>query len=233
MIIDPHAHIAPQEFIDDVRAGKFAPSLTIEPGEKWDLLVTKSAVLGQERVHKNPLPKETYDLDLRLQHMKDMGVDRQILSVIPPGFYYAIDAGLNKEIAAAFNDKMADLAKRMPGKFSCMATAPLQDPEAAAEELDRAAGLGHIGVEIGSNVAGTNLDDRGFEVFWDTAVSLGFPVFIHPTDVVGVNDRLKDYYLRNFIGNPLDTTIAAACLIFGGVLDRFPGLQFLLSHMGG
>ena len=62
---------------------------------------------------------------------------------------------------------------------------------------------------------------------------LDVPIFIHPSDVMGVNDRLKDYYLRNFIGNPLDTTISMACLIFGGVFDRFPNIKFLVSHTGG
>ncbi len=233
MIIDPHAHIAPQKFIADVRAGKFGSAITIEQSPKWEVLISKGTVLGKERTDVNPLPKEVFDIEMRLEHMKAMGVDRQILSVVPPTMYYGLDAGLNKEIASAFNDALADLAKKMPDKFSCMATVPLQDPQAAADELGRAVGLGHIGVEIGSNVAGKNLDDRGLDVFWEKVVSLDVPVFIHPIDVVGADDRIKDYYLRNFIGNPLDTTIAAACLIFGGVLDRFPNLKFLLAHMGG
>ena len=114
-----------------------------------------------------------------------------------------------------------------------MATVPLQDPEAAASELERAVSLGHIGVEIGSNVAGKNLDDPGLEIFWQKVVSLDIPVLIHPIDVMGFEDRLKDYYLSNLIGNPLDTTIAAACLIFGGIMDRFPSLKIILSHTGG
>ena len=86
---------------------------------------------------------------------------------------------------------------------------------------------------IASNVAGKNLDDPGLDVFWAKADALDMPVFVHPTNVLGSEDRLKDFYLRNFIGNPLDTTIAVACLIFGGVMDRFPNLKFYLSHVGG
>ena len=233
MVIDPHALILPHTFIADVRAGKFGPSLSIEPGSKWELLITRSRILGKDRLHRNPLPVRTYDVALRLLDMDATGVDRQILSVVPPCMYYSLDAGLCREIAASFNDRLAELARSHPQRFSCMATVPLQDPPAAAGELERAKALGHIGVQIGSNIAGRNLDDPALDIFWEKAVSLDMPVFIHPIDVMGMEDRLKDYYLNNLIGNPLDTTIAVASLIFGGVMDRFPGLKILLSHTGG
>ena len=64
--IDPHAHIVSERFIEDVRAGKFGPALSIEQGSKWDLLVTKTTVLSETRLERNPLPRETYDVDLYL-----------------------------------------------------------------------------------------------------------------------------------------------------------------------
>ena len=128
---------------------------------------------------------------------------------------------------------MSALIRKYPEKFSCMATVPLQNPPAAADELGRAKKAGHIGVMITSNIAGMNLSDPSLDVFWAKVTELDLPVYIHPTNVCGGKDRLKDFYLGNFIGNPLDTTIAAACLIFGGVLDRYPNLHFYLSHMGG
>jgi len=233
MIIDTHAHIAHQGFIEDVRKGKYGPTLSIEKGKKWELLVTRSRILGQERVHRNPLPSRVYDVEARLKDMDATGVDRQILSVVPPCMYYNLDAGLCGEIATSFNDHLVELSRSLPSRFSCMATVPLQAPEAAVKELERAVSLGHIGVQIGTNVAGTNLDDPGLDVFWQKVVSLNVPVLIHPIDVMGLEDRLKDYYLNNLIGNPLDTTIAVACLIFGGVIERFPALKIILSHTGG
>jgi aminocarboxymuconate-semialdehyde decarboxylase len=233
MIIDPHAHIAPEAFIDDVRAGRFGSEVYIESGEPWEYLVLNTLVLGKENIHRNNLPQETYDVDMRLGHMKQMGVDRQILSIVPPMTFYGLDAGLNLELAASLNDSLSSLAQKHPAQFSCMATVPLQAPQKAAEELERAVKAGHLGVEIGSNVAGGNLDDPALDVFWAKAVALDVPIFIHPVDVMGSQDRLKNYHLRNFIGNPLDTTIAVACLIFGGVLDRFPDIRFYLSHVGG
>lgn len=233
MIIDPHAHIAPESFIEDVRNRRFGSAVTIEKGEPWEHLVVRSTVLGQKRVHRNPLPKDAYDVKLRLKGMKKQGVDLQILSVVPPMTHYALDAGLNKELSASLNDALLALTRQYPDKFRCMAQIPLQTPKAAAKELERAVKAGHIGLQIGSNVAGKNLDDRELDVVWRKAVQLDVPILIHPVDVMGVNDRLKDYYLRNLIGNPLDTTISAACLVFGGVFDRFPKIKFLLSHTGG
>lgn len=233
MVIDPHAHIAPLSFIEDVRRGRFGRSISIEQGKKWELLVSRTTILGQERVVPNPLPRESFDMALRLKDMKRTGVDMQILSVVPPMTYYALDAGLNTELSAALNDAMLQVCEEHPGRFRCMAQVPLQAPKAAAAELRRAVRCGHVGVQIGSNVAGTNLDDRALDPFWRAVSDTDVPVFIHPVDVMGVNDRLKSYYLRNFIGNPLDTTIAAASLIFGGVLDRFPKMRILLAHTGG
>ena len=83
-----------------------------------------------------------------------------------------------------------------------------------------------------SNIMGKNLDDPSFEPIWATAEELDAFIFIHPNNVAGA-DRLKSYYLQNLIGNPLDTTIAAACLLFGGVLDRHPKLKIVLAHGGG
>jgi len=233
MVIDPHAHVAPESFIEDVRKKRFGHAVTIEQGKSWELLVVKSTILGQDRVHKNPLPAQTYDVELRLKDMKKQGVDIQILSVVPPMMHYSLDAGLNIELSASLNDALLELTRHYPRQFRCMAQIPLQAPKAAATELVRAVKAGHLGVQIGSNVAGMNLDDRSLDAVWRKATELDVPISIHPMDVMGANDRLKDYYLRNLIGNPLDTTIAAAALIFGGVFDRFPKIKFLLSHTGG
>jgi aminocarboxymuconate-semialdehyde decarboxylase len=85
---------------------------------------------------------------------------------------------------------------------------------------------------IGSNVNGKNLDDPSFEPIWAAAADLNAFMMVHPGNVAGA-ERLRGYYLNNLIGNPLDTTIAAACLIFGGVLERHTKLNFVIVHAGG
>ena len=67
---------------------------------------------------------------------------------------------------------------------------------------------------------------------WEAANELDAFIMVHPTGVAGA-ERLKSYYLVNLIGNPLDTTIAAAALVFGGVIERHPRIKFLMVHGGG
>jgi aminocarboxymuconate-semialdehyde decarboxylase len=92
--------------------------------------------------------------------------------------------------------------------------------------------LGLRGVEIGSHVNGRNLDDRGLWPFYGRVERLGVPIMIHPAEPPG-RDRLSRYQLVNFIGFPLETTIAGASLIFGGVLKDFPNLKVYFVHGGG
>jgi aminocarboxymuconate-semialdehyde decarboxylase len=109
----------------------------------------------------------------------------------------------------------------------------MQDPKAAADELTRAMSkLGLRGAMFASNIMGKNLDDPSFAPLWAAAEELGAFMFIHPNNVAGA-ERMRSYYLVNLIGNPLDTTIAAACLVFGGVMDRHPKLKVCLAHAGG
>ena len=82
------------------------------------------------------------------------------------------------------------------------------------------------------HVNGRNLDDPALEPVWATAAELGAFILVHPLNAAGV-PRLEAYYLKNLIGNPLDTTVAAASLVFGGVLERHPTLTFCMVHGGG
>src|SRR5207247_10526806 len=88
------------------------------------------------------------------------------------------------------------------------------------------------GAQIGSTIAGKNLADPELEPVWATAAELAAFILVHPINVAGA-DRLSSYYLANLIGNPLDTPIAAACLVFSGVLKRYPKLQICLAPGGG
>jgi aminocarboxymuconate-semialdehyde decarboxylase len=125
------------------------------------------------------------------------------------------------------------MVKSYPDRFAAMATLPLQVPDEALKELARATGtLGLRGVEIGSHVGKRELGDEVFWPIYKALEDLNMPIFIHPHHVAGL-DRLLDFYLNNLIGNPLDTTIAAAKLIFSGALEKYPKLKIILAHGGG
>jgi aminocarboxymuconate-semialdehyde decarboxylase len=136
-------------------------------------------------------------------------------------------------LARIVNEYTAGIVRSHNDRFMGLAVAPLQNAELAARELAYAVrNLGLSGVAIASNVNGKNLDEENLLPFFEQAERLDAPVFIHPDDPAG-SARMRDYYLTNFLGYPMDTALAACHLVFGGVLDRFPNLKVCLVHAGG
>jgi aminocarboxymuconate-semialdehyde decarboxylase len=225
--IDTHTHILTQETAALI--GKAAPkaAVTITPSDK------DFAALDVGGVVYRPFPTGGFDIPRRLADMDATAVDVHVLSATPQTYLYGLGDELSATVAAIQNDQIAKHIKAHPTRFIGIATLPMASPQRAADELRRAiTKLGLRGAMFASNVAGKNLDDPSFEPLWATAEELGAFMFVHPNNVAGA-DRLKSYYLANLIGNPLDTTIAAACLYFGGVLDRHPKLKVTLAHGGG
>jgi aminocarboxymuconate-semialdehyde decarboxylase len=146
--------------------------------------------------------------------------------------YPEVSAALGLTIARINNDALATACARHPDRFVPLASVPLQDPPAAALELERAAQLGLRGVEIPPNVGGQGLDEPQFEVFWEAAEALHMVVCIHPFEAAP-SGMLARYNLGNLVGNLYDTGLAAALLIYGGVLERHPALRVVLYHGGG
>jgi len=225
--IDIHTHVLTEETMGLLQkeAPKIAPRLTPIDAD--------FAVLDVAGVPYRPFPRGGFDLDRRFTDMAAAEVEVQVLSATPQTYYYDQEPSLAAACAALQNDQIAKLIKAHPQRFLGIATLPMQAPQRAAEELRRAVRtLGLRGAMIGSNVQGKNLDDPALEPLWTEAAALGAFMIVHPVNVAGA-DRLRSYYLNNLIGNPLDTTIAAACLVFGGVLERHPALKVLLVHGGG
>ena len=175
------------------------------------------------------------DIALRLKHMDRMGIDIQAVSPAPNQTYYWTEPGLGAELARAVNERIADIASRHPDRFVGLGSIPLQDAGLALAELDYAVKkLGLRGVEINPNVNGMDLTDArlSLEKFFAKAEQLGAVIFMYPIGYTQ-GERLVDHYFNNVIGNPLETTVAASHLIFGGVMERHPKLKVVLPHAGG
>jgi aminocarboxymuconate-semialdehyde decarboxylase len=225
MRIDVHAHLVPESAFDVLSdAARRGLGLPDSEGQ------TQPANQGGDFD-----PAQLYDVGRRLRDMDRQLIDMQVVSAVPGTMYFY--RGPETDALAScrrVNDAYAAAVASNPGRLAALATLPMQSPQAAAAELERSVrDLGLRGCEINSNVNGTNLDDPGLAPFWSKAQELDVPVFIHPSGVPGLNERLGAYYLTNLIGNPMDTTIAAASLIFGGVLKEFPRLRVYLAHGGG
>ena len=226
MIIDLHSHYIPPAYLELVR----------EEGNPYGRHVTKlpsgePALFGDNRLI--PLLPGFHSVDVKLSDMKKQGVERQVVSPPPFLFQYDLPDSLGVEMATFLNDEAHALEKSQPENFVAMATVPLQNPEAAAAELERAVTkLGMRSVEIGASAGERELDDPALAPFWETAERLGALVLIHPIRPPG-RERMGDFYLFNLIGFLVETTLAAARMIFSGALEKYPDLRLCLSHAGG
>jgi aminocarboxymuconate-semialdehyde decarboxylase len=224
--VDIHAHFFPEDYLRALESRGRAFGVAIDRSDPAGPAIKVGPALG------GPLRREFYDLPARVREMDRTGVRVHALSLTFPMVYWA-DGELGAQLARLVNDAMAEAHTAYPDRFVGLATLPLQDPDRAVEEMDRAARLPGIrGVYMGTNVNGRELDDPAFTAVFDRIHAIGLPVFLHPLNVVGA-ERLGPYYLGNLLGNPFDTAVAAAHLIFGGVLDRFPRLTVCLPHAGG
>jgi aminocarboxymuconate-semialdehyde decarboxylase len=223
--IDIHAHWYPEEWIALLEAE--GPGIGAKIGRN-----ERGHVTFAVPQYKATFQRSYIDLVARLQAMDDARVDVHALSLTQPMVYWAPpEFGL--KLARVYNDGLAAAHARYPDRFMGLATLPMQAPELAVEEAQRASALPGIrGVYIATHVMGRNLDEPEFRPVFACCEALGLPVFLHPVNPVG-GDRMRKYHLRNLIGNTTETGIAAASLIFGGVLDAFPRLDIVLPHAGG
>jgi aminocarboxymuconate-semialdehyde decarboxylase len=226
---DLHAHIISAEAIAEMGAAFPDAGPVLEDREDGVYLRYPG------RPAMGPVPQAMVDVEPRLADMDRQGVDVQVLAVPPSQFHYHVEAAAGVAFASLQNDALIELSRRIPTRFEAFATLPLQDPDASVAEIRRIGGDPEVrGVQIWTHVNGANLDAEALEPVWQALVDAELPVWIHP-DQRGVagEERLGSYYLVNLIGNPLESTIAIASLIFGGVMRRHPGLRFGFVHGGG
>ena len=181
---------------------------------------------------KQAFPKLT-QLEQRFRDMDEMGVDLQVISPAATEFNYWADVDLARDLCRTINEHIASLVAAHPDRLLGMGSVALQHPDLCVEQLDHAVRkLGLRGVEISSQVCGTEVADARFARFWAKCAELGCVVFLHPLGTT-LGDRVRPFYLSNSLGQPLEHAVALSHLIFGGVLDRHPGLKLLAAHGGG
>ena len=173
------------------------------------------------------------EVDVRLADMDAAGIDMQIIMPPPPQCTYAVPLDIGVQSSRMVNDGLAEFVSRKPDRFAALGTVPLQDGQAAADELERGMkDLGLKGVQVLTNVNGNELSDPLYAPFWAKAEALGAVVLLHPNGFTE-GRRMTRNYFNNVIGNPLETTLALHYLIFDGVMERHPKLKIIAVHGGG
>ncbi len=223
--IDTHAHYFPESYLRLIAEhGKRCGTTVVSEGGRTFIQVGLLLRTG-------PITRHFYDLDDRVKTMDRMGVKMHALSLTQPMVYWA-DDDLGLQLCVAFNDAVSEAHRLHPDRFIGFACLPFQNPHLALQELERVATLPGIrGIYMATAVRDRELSDRSFFPVYERIADLGLPIFLHPMMIN--NERLKQYYLINTLGNPFETAIAASHLIFGGVLDAFPKLEVSLPHAGG
>jgi len=223
--IDIHAHWYPQEWIDLFQRDGAREGASLERGADGRTMLRAKSIT-------NAFDQRFVVVDERVKAMDERRIDVHALSLTTPMVYWASPA-LGLALSQAFNDAASAAHRKHPKRLYGLAMVPMHAPELALKELERAAKLPGIkGMYLATNVNGEELDERKFWDVYARCEELGWTIFLHPVDTIG-QDRTKKYYLKNLCGNPYDTGVAVAHLIFGGVMDRFPRLGFNLPHASG
>jgi aminocarboxymuconate-semialdehyde decarboxylase len=179
-----------------------------------------------------PVSDTCFDLEARLIGMDAAGIDEHVLSPVPVTLNAWAEPQLAAKYAREQNEAIADAIRSCtkPSRFQWMGSVPMQSASLAIAELEYAVrSLGMVGVEIGSEIDGRELDDPSLQDFWRAVVEMNVPVFVHPTSGPNVIRRGGVPY-EFAIGMTTDTAMAATALVFGGVLEKNPGLRVGLAH---
>ena len=223
MIIDVHNHYYPPEYLAELARGSSRYRITHDD--------EGNPVLHSPGDYNIIVPGHR-DAAFRTGVLDESGVDRQVITFTAPGT--AMESPERAvELCRIVNDALADVVATYPGRYSTLATLPMQDPEASREELVRAMDeLAMPGVMLFSNASGVALSDRRFWPVYEAAAERQAVILIHPTYPVGV-EAMTDYMLMPMVGFLMDTTLAAASLVYSGTMERFDGIRWILAHLGG
>lgn len=226
-IVDLHTHILPERWEDLERKYGYTGFVRLE-----HCAPCRARMMIGDRVFRE-IDDRCWSPARRLIDCDAHGVDLQVLSTVPVMFSYWAKAHDALDLSRMLNDHIAGVVAAHPERFTALGTVPMQDPDSACRELDRCLDeLRLPGVQIGSNVNGANLSERWLRPFFAHAARRGAAVFVHPWEMVG-RERMASYWLPWLVGMPAETALAAASVIFSGMLDELPSLRLCFAHGGG
>lgn len=221
-VIDVQSHIIPKSYRDFLLKNREIPNIRKSSNQYF---------LWYAHDLKYSIDERMLSADVKIKAMKNAGIDMQILSIAMPGVDF-LDPENGVRLAKKVNDEISEIVDKHQHAFLGLATLPLQSVGEAIDELERAVkDLDLRGVEVFSNVAGKTLDDDVFMPFYEKAVQLDVPIFLHPTKPL-MYKAMKKYGLLGAVGYLFDTTLAILEIVLGGVLEKNKKLKIILPHCG-
>ncbi len=225
-IIDFETHIQVTEFIKLVSEYEGYPRYRID--SKGRLVIDISPEISEVR---EKIRKVSEDPKARIESMDRDGIDVQVISSSNPGCeVYPKDLGVR--LARLFNDQLADWISRYPDRMVGLCSLPMQDTEAALDELDRASGMGFNGIMLFSNVNGKYTDDKNLWPIYERAEKLRYPIFLHPGYPLTKEYLMDGELWSSVFGFGVDAATAALRMIMNGVFERYPRLRMVMGHLG-
>jgi aminocarboxymuconate-semialdehyde decarboxylase len=242
--IDCDSHFFPSDVFDDVD-----PRFEDRRPRVWRDAIGRTRITYAERearmsFHQRSLPNLLrfskprpgfWEPELRVEFLDRMGIDMQVLVPSNESFHYDVDPDLATSVCESYNNSIARVLDRFPGRFIGLAHLPMQAPSRAVKELERAVTeLGIHAPTLFTNVAGRNLDEPEFWPVYAKAEELNVPLILHPSrsgSLLGL-ERLTKYHLDNALGFLYEGTLAITSFVTGGVFDLFPRLRIALCETG-
>jgi aminocarboxymuconate-semialdehyde decarboxylase len=226
LTIDIHTHILPENIPDFGRRFGYKGFIHLDhhkPG---------CARMMMDDKFFREVQANCWDPQTRMDECDTQHVHVQVLSTVPVMFGYWAKPMDTLDLAMFLNDHLAGIVEKWPKRFIGLATLPMQDTELAIRELERAKQIGLVGIEIGSNILGENLNEARFFPIFERCQELNMSVFVHPWDMMG-KDTMPKYWLPWLVSMPAETSRAICSMIFGGVFERLPELKVAFAHGGG
>lgn len=216
IVLDVHAHLIP--VMDDYAA--------IE-GVVWDGVARVMQVDG----HAIKL-KALFDPEALLVWMAENQVGQAWISAPPPLYRQQLRGAQAHAWADCLNRGLAAIAARSEDRLEALFHLPTQDPGVAAQLAAAAVAEGHTKFSMPTGTGDDQtLGDQAFEALWHVLDEAGAFVFFHPGECA--DGRLRSFYLTNLLGNPYESSVAIAHLVFAGVLERYPNIALCFAHGGG
>lgn len=228
-MIDIHSHFFPlisREMAHEVDTER-APWLRVDDNGE-----TGQIMLGDRPFR--PVYQALWDPDFRVRELDAQGIAVQISCATPVMFGYGWEAAKAADWAARMNDEALAFCAQHPTRLKVLSQVPLQDLKLACAEASRAQARGCVGVQIGNHVGNKDLDHPDMVDFLTHCATEGIPVFVHPWDMMGGKERMKQWMLPWLVAMPAETQLGMVSLILSGALERIPeSLKICFAHGGG